>query len=296
MLKKTIYIGNPAYLSTKEEQLIITDPISKTAKGRIAIEDIALLLLDNKQITISNQLLLRLQGNNVALITCDAHHLPFGLMLPMYGHTTYSERIKVQIAISEPLKKQLWKQTVVQKIKNQEALLKLYDKPAATMEDYWTSTKSGDSTNCEGKAAVHYWKYLFKNFSRDRAGNSPNNMLNFGYAILRSIVARALVSSGLNPIFGIFHKNKYNPYCLADDIMEPYRPFVDKLVVNFISKYPQEKELNKTVKAHLLAIATQDVLIAGKIRPLMVAVTTTTASLYKCYTGEIRQIKYPRLD
>jgi CRISPR-associated protein Cas1 len=296
MLKKTIYIGNPSYLRTKEEQLIIIDPNSKTTKGRIAIEDMALLLLDNNQITISNQLLIKLQGNNVAIITCDAHHLPFGLMLPMYGHTTYSERIKQQIAVSEPLKKQLWKQTVVQKIKNQEALLKLYNKPAATMQEYWQDVKSGDSTNCEGKAAVHYWKYLFKNFSRVRDGKSPNNLLNFGYAILRSIVARALVSSGLNPIFGIFHKNKYNPYCLADDIMEPYRPFVDKLVVNFVIKHPNENELTKMVKAHLLTIATQDVLIAGKIRPLMVAVTATTASLYKCYIGEIRQIKYPILD
>jgi CRISPR-associated protein Cas1 len=144
-------------------------------------------------------------------------------------------------------------------------------------------------------AAQFYWKHLFDNFSRERFGDEPNNLLNFGYAVLRSIVARALVSSGLLPVLGIFHRNKYNPYCLADDIMEPYRPFVDKLVYNYVTN-SNNNELTKEAKAHILTIATQDVFIDGVVRPLFVAVTTTTASLYKCFTGELRQIKYPELD
>jgi CRISPR-associated protein Cas1 len=157
------------------------------------------------------------------------------------------------------------------------------------------TVKSGDTTNREGMAAKYYWKHLFENFSRQRYGDEPNNLLNFGYAVLRSIVARALVSSGLLTVLGIFHRNKYNPYCLADDIMEPYRPFVDKLVYNYVvDNY--NYELNKEAKAHILTIATQDVFIDGVIRPLFVAVTTTTSSLYKCFTGELRQIKYPELD
>jgi len=276
--------------------MLVQDPKTKEKRGSIPIEDMALLLLDNHQVTISTQLITKLQGNNVAIITTDAHHLPLGMMLPIYGHSEYSERIKYQLQASEPLKKQLWKQTVEQKIKNQQSLLQLFEKPTKNMEVYINNVKSGDTTNMEGIAAQHYWKYLFDDFTRERFGGEPNNMLNFGYAILRSIVARALVSSGLLPVLGIFHKNKYNPYCLADDIMEPYRPFVDKMVYNYIAQNPLPTELNREVKAYLLQIATHDVVIGGKVRPLMVAVTTTTASLYKCYKGERRLIVYPEID
>ena len=163
------------------------------------------------------------------------------------------------------------------------------------LEDLKLNVKSGDTSNREGLAAKHYWKHLFQNFSRERFGSAPNNLLNFGYGVLRSIVARALVSSGMLPVLGIFHKNKYNPYCLADDIMEPYRPFVDKLVYNYTLNN-NNNELNKDTKAIILTIATQDVLIDGVVRPLFIAVSSTTASLYKCFTGELRQIKYPELD
>jgi CRISPR-associated protein Cas1 len=295
MIKRTIYIGNPSYLKLKQKQLVVQEPETKEIKGTVPIEDIAILMLDHYQITISNQLLIKLQGNNVAVITCDEHHLPFGMMLPMFGHSEYSERVKCQLAASEPLKKQLWKQTVEQKIKNQKALLNLNNKVSEPLEEYILNVKSGDSTNREGMAAQFYWKQLFENFTRERFGEEPNNLLNFGYAVLRSITARALVSSGMLPVFGIFHKNKYNPYCLADDIMEPYRPFVDKLVYNYILNN-NNYELNKDAKATILTIATQDVSIDGVIRPLLVAVTTTTASLYKCFAGELRQIKYPELD
>jgi CRISP-associated protein Cas1 len=296
MIKRTIYISNPSYLKLKQKQLVVQDPETKEIKGAVPVEDIALLMLDHYQITISNQLLVKLQGNNVAVISCDEHHLPFGMMLPMVGHSEYSERIKFQLAASEPLKKQLWKQTVEQKIANQEALLTFYNKVSEPLEEYKLSVKSGDATNREGMAAQYYWKHLFDNFSRQRYGDQPNNLLNFGYAVLRSIVARALVSSGLLPVLGLFHKNKYNAYCLADDIMEPYRPFVDKLVYNYVNNYEDTYELTKQAKAHILTIATQDVIIDGVVRPLFVAVTTTTASLYKCFTGELRQIKYPQLD
>lgn len=296
MIKKTIYIGNASYLKLKQNQMLVEDAETKTLKGSVPIEDMALLVLDHFQITISNQLLIRLQGNNVAVVNCDAHHLPLGLMLPLYGHSEYSERIKYQLQASEPLKKQLWKQTVEQKIKNQQLLLELNNKAYQPMIAYGLDVKSGDVTNREGMAAQFYWKHLFNDFSRARFGEEPNNLLNFGYAILRSIVARALVSSGLLPISGIYHRNKYNPYCLADDIMEPYRPFIDKLVFNYVSMHGLQEELTKEVKAHILTIATQDVKIDGVVRPLLIAVTTTTASLYKCYTGELRQIKYPVLD
>lgn len=296
MIKRTLYIRNPSYLKLKQNKLVVTDALTQEEKGAVPIEDIALVLLDHFQITISNQVLIQLQGNNVAVITCDAHHLPLGMMLPLYGHTHYSERVKHQLEASEPLKKHLWKQTVQVKIKNQQALLQLNNRPYEAMDSYWQATKSGDTTNTEGKAAQHYWKHLFPNFQRDRFGDGPNALLNFGYAVLRSMVARALVSSGLLPVLGIFHRNKYNPYCLADDIMEPYRPFVDKRVVNYVTDAGKTDELTKEAKVYVLGIATQDVRIEEMQRPLLVAVTTTTASLYKCFTGELRSIKYPKLD
>lgn len=295
MLKRTIYIGSPTYLKLKYNQLVIACPETKDVKGTIPIEDIALLMLDHYQITLSNQLINCLMGNGVGLIHCDNHHLPNGLMLPLVGHSELTERWRYQLHSSMPLKKQLWKQTVIAKIENQKQLLQQNNSPFEAMNTYLEKVTSGDEANMEGKAANHYWKYILTDFQRGRFGDAPNNYLNFGYAVLRSIVARAIVSSGMLPAQGIFHKNKYNPYCLADDIMEPYRPFVDKLVLEYITRYPTEEELSKQAKTHLLQVATQDVLIDEKVRPLMVAVTTTTASLYKCFTGERRTILYPSL-
>lgn len=295
MLKRTLYIGNPAYLKLKDNQLKIEDPITNEIKGSATVEDLGFIVLDNYQITLSHQLIVALQGKNVAIISCDAQHLPFGLMLPMNGHVEHSERLKHQLNMSEPLRKQLWKQTVEAKISQQMLLLKKLKKNHEPMVNYLNNVKSGDSTNMEGIAAQYYWKNLFKDFLREREGEAPNNFLNFGYAILRSIVARALVSSGLNPTLGIFHRNKYNPYCLADDIMEPYRPYVDELVYKLMFLPTRPQELNREVKAELLKITTCDVMMMQKIRPLMVSVSSTTSSLYKCYTNEQRVIRYPML-
>ena len=296
MITRSIYIGNPAYLKLKDEQMCIMEPESGQMKGRVPVEDLGILMLDHHQITISHQLIQKMMGNNVVIVSCDAHHLPHGIMLPLYGHTQHSNRIKDQMEASEPLKKQLWKQTVECKIKNQKEVLVKLGNYYAPMAGYQNNVKSGDITNMEGIAAQHYWKYLISlDFLRQRFGNAPNQFLNFGYSVLRSIVARAIVETGLFPVLGIFHKNKYNPYCLADDLMEPYRPFIDLLVMNFLEKNPETEELTKDFKAYLLQIATKDVKIDGLTRPLLVAVKTTASSLYKCYTGEKRQISYPEL-
>lgn len=295
MLKRTLYIGSPAYLKFKDNQLQVTDPETKEIKGSAPVEDLGFLVLNHYQITLSHQLIVALQRKNVAIVSCDEHHLPHGLMLPMSGHVEHSERLKHQLNISEPLRKQLWKQTVEAKISQQMWLLKKLGKDCNPMSDYLNNVKSGDSTNMEGIAAQFYWKQLFENFTREREGEAPNNFLNFGYAVLRSIVARAIVSTGLNPTIGIFHRNKYNPYCLADDLMEPYRPYVDELVVSLMIQPSRPQELTREVKAELLKIATCDVMMMQKLRPLMIAVSSTTSSLYKCYTGEQRIIRYPML-
>ena len=296
MITRSIYVGTPSYLKLKDEQVYIIAPSTGEIKGKILVEDLGLLMLDHFQITISHQLIQKMMGNNVVVISCDAHHLPHGIMLPMYGHTEHSERVKNQLKVSEKLKNQLWKQTVEYKIINQKDVLKKFGNYYEPMQEYLESVKSGDVTNREGIAAQHYWKYLMgPDFIRKRMGNFPNPFFNFGYAVLRSIIARSLVETGLLPVLGIFHKNKYNPYCLADDIMEPYRPFVDILVIKWLEKYPEGDELTKEFKAHMLNIATIDLKIDEKIRPLLIAVKITTSSLYKCFTGEKRLICYPKL-
>ena len=303
MIKRTLCFTNPAYLSLKNEQLVVKIPQSDGDKQSemvttIPIEDIGVVVIDNRQITITSAVMDALLANNCALITCDAKSLPVGLLLPLCGNTTQSERFRYQIDASLPLKKQLWQQTVQAKIYNQaEVLSKCTDAEIGCMQVWSKEVKSGDNDNLEGRAAAYYWKKLFghiADFNRDREGVPPNNLLNYGYAILRAVVARALVSSGMLPTLGIHHHNRYNAYCLADDIMEPYRPYVDEMVFNLVKeKGLPEDGLTREWKAELLKIPVLDVVISGKRSPLMIAVTQTTASLYRCYCGESRKIVYP---
>ena len=296
MIKQTLYFGNPAYLSLKDRQLVIRLPDKDQSITR-PIEDIGVVIVDNKQITLTSGLIEALLGNNCALITCDSSHLPVGLMLPLCGNTTQSERFRHQLSASLPLKKQLWQQTISQKIANQAQVLKeCFGVEVGNMLSWSKNVKSGDSDNLEARAAAYYWRNMFDDedvFIRDREGEPPNNLLNYGYAILRAIVARGLVSSGLLPTLGIHHHNRYNSYCLADDIMEPYRPYVDELVVNIRKEFDNTDFLDKEIKKRLLSIPTIEVRINNHRRPLMVAVSETTASLYKCFSGELRKIAYP---
>lgn len=298
MIKRTLYFGNQAYLSLKDNQLVIKKRDDEIVTA--PIEDIAYIVLDSPQITVTNALLGALLENNCAIINCDKTHLPSGLLLPLSGNTLQSERFQAQIDASLPLKKQLWQQTVQQKILNQAAVLhEFHDAEIGNMTAWANSVRSGDVDNREAVAAAYYWKEMFPDipdFVRDRNGVSPNNMLNYGYAILRGIVARALVSSGLLPTLGIHHHNRYNAYCLADDIMEPYRPIIDKLilkVINEIEEYPTD--LSTEIKAKLLRIPVLDCVIEGNRSPLMNAVSTTTASLAKCYLGTTRKLLYPEV-
>ena len=302
MIKRTLYFGNPAYLSLRNSQLVIHLPEANGMDDRIGqntipVEDIGVMVLDHHQITVTHGLLEALLSNNSAVITCDSSRMPVGLLLPLSGNTTQSERFQAQIDASLPLRKQLWQQTVQAKIENQTHVLHSSRKVMVKNMLAWVDeVKSGDSDNLEARAAAYYWSNMFPDvpgFRRGREGPPPNNLLNYGYAILRAVVARSLVASGLLPTLGIHHHNRYNAYCLADDIMEPYRPFVDKLVVELTDSGVDIQELTKPLKAKLLNIPVLDVTINGQRSPLMIAVGITTASLAKCYMGEIRKIVYP---
>lgn len=297
MIKRTLYFGNPAYLKTINEQLVIEVQGTGETKSE-PIEDIGLLILDHQQITITQALIAKLLANNVALITCNFTHHPTGLLLNLDGNTLQSQKFQVQTEASIPLKKQMWQQTIMAKLENQAALLQKEKMDNRTVLKYAKEVKSGDSDNCEAKAAVYYWKNIFPEFlefKREREGAPPNNLLNYGYAILRALVARSLVASGLLPTLGIHHRNQYNAYCLADDIMEPYRTFVDKVVCDIIRMNGRFLDMTPNMKKQLLGIPAMDVHIDGQKSPLMNAVQRTTASLVKCFEGESRKILYPEL-
>jgi CRISP-associated protein Cas1 len=311
MLKKTLSFSNPAYLSAKLEQLTIEKPgVENTEKiPPKHIEDIGIVILDHPQITITHTLLSKLVANNAAVVTCDERHLPNGLFLPLSGHTLHSQRFKQQLESSIPLKKGLWQQTIKAKIMNQAALLEKIGKPAKRLYKLAEDVSSGDMQNREGQAAAIYWPQVFdmdiggeedpwhnEVFLRERTGDEPNNMLNYTYAVLRAIVARALVGAGLLPVLGIHHRNQYNAYCLADDIMEPYRPYADYLVLQVFGSGLDCSELTPNIKQQLLMIASADTMIDGQRSPLFVATQRTAVSLAKCFAGDSRKILYPQFS
>lgn len=300
MIKRTLYFGNPAYLKLKDKQLqieIINENKEMLVKT-IPVEDIGIVVIDNQQITLTSFLIQALQENNVSVIFCDYRHMPQSLLLPLEGNSIQQERYEAQLNASEPLKKQLWQQTVSQKIKNQAGALTNLSLKSDYLIPLYKNVKSGDTDNCEATAAVYYWQTIFKhinNFVRYREGPPPNNFLNYGYAILRATMARSIVAAGLLPTLGIFHKNRYNAYCLADDLMEPYRPYVDLIVYQMVTEMGIVEEMNKEHKAVLLKIPAIDVIIDGEKSPLMLATQRTAVSLVKCFNGEQRKLIYPEL-
>ena len=310
MIKRTLYFGNPAYLKTANEQLVVETPLPvpvqgedgeeiKTTSKAIPIEDIGLLVIDHHQVTITQAVLSKLLANNTAVITCDDTHHPTGMMLSLDGHSLQAQKFTAQVNATQPLKKQLWQQTVAAKIKNQAAMLAFRRTENKILLSLAENVKSGDSENAEAQAAAYYWKRVFPedlDFRRERYGPPPNNLLNYGYAILRAMVARSLVASGMLPTLGIHHRNQYNAYCLADDVMEPYRPYVDYVVFQLVRQNGQYLDMNPAMKKALLEVPAMDVMIDGKKSPMMNAVQRTTASLAKCFEGTARKVLYPEFQ
>ena len=292
MLKKSLLLENKASISTKNLQLVIK---TETRESTIPIEDIGYLVIDHPEIYLSIPALNLLIDNNTAVIICNTNHLPNGMFLNLNSHHIQQEIFKNQINASAPLKKQLWQQTITEKITNQGILLQKITLKTNNFEFLASKVLSGDSSNMEGVAANFYWKSFFEhNFKRERFGDYPNNFLNYGYAILRAATARALSGSGLLNTLGIHHKSKYNAFALADDIMEPFRPIVDEKVAEIMQNY-SEQELNTAIKAELLQILTRTVYFKEEKSPLMIALQKTASSLQQCYTGERKKIKYPKL-
>lgn len=293
MIKQTLFFTTPVCLSLKNCQLVISWKDSDEKVTR-PIEDLGCVVLENQMISVTMPLLNELVKNNVAIILCDHRLMPTSMLMSLDANTTQAESLKYQLAVTEPQKKQVWKQIIEAKIKNQWALLQKLGIDNSALKPLYMNVKSGDADNREGIAAKLYWIRLFgTEFKRGREGSPPNAMLNYGYAILRAATARALLGSGLLPNLGVFHKSRYNSFPLADDVMEPYRPYVDDVVYNlYISGC---EELNKDTKAAILKILSCDVLIGKVMRPLQIALTMTTASLVRYYKGDIKKISLPAL-
>ena len=297
MIKRTILVENKSSITTKNQQLVIKSEVRENA---IPIEDIGFLVLDHAEIYLSIPAMNLIIENNTAIIICGSNHLPNGMFLNLNSHHIQQEIFKNQIEASIPLKKQLWQQTIIEKIKNQGQLLEKITKNKNTFEFLASKVLSGDTSNMEAVAAQQYWKnFPLPNHEKDgvkreRYGDYPNNFLNYGYAILRAATARALSGSGLLNTLGIHHKSKYNAFALADDIMEPFRPIVDEKVFEIMKRY-QEQELNTTIKAELLQMLTQTVYFKEEKSPLMVGLQKTASSLQHCFTGDRKKIKYPKL-
>ncbi len=292
MIKKSLLIENKCSITTKNNQLIIKSEIREST---IPIEEIGFLVLDNPEIYLSIPSMNVLIENNACIVTCSKNHLPNGMFLNLNSHHIQQEIFRNQINASLPLKKQLWQQTIQEKITNQGILLQKITGKKNSLAFMVSKVLSGDTTNMEGAAAAQYWKTFFEaGFKRERFGDYPNNFLNYGYAILRAATARALSGSGLLNTLGIHHKSKYNAFALADDIMEPFRPLVDETVHLIMQNY-NEQELNTKIKAELLQILTRTVYFEDERSPLMVALQKTTSSLQQCFMGSRKKIKYPKL-
>lgn len=291
MIKQTLFFATPVRLSLKNCQLVISWKDSAEVITR-PIEDLGCVVLENQMINITLPLLNELVRNNVAVILCDNKQMPKAMLQGLDANATQAESLKYQLAATEPMKKQAWKQIIESKIKNQAALLSSIGKCGEVLKPFYSNVKSGDSDNREGLAAREFWKELLgRGFRRERKGIPPNDLLNYGYSILRAVTARALLGSGLLPNLGLFHKSRYNAFPLADDVMEPYRPYVDQIV---FSLYRQGiTGLNKDSKSAILHLLSCDVKIGKVQRPLQIALTITTASLVKYLAGETKKLTLP---
>ena len=295
MIKRALFFSTPFCLSLRDNQMVIRTKEEPDMQRSVPIEDIGFIVLEHRQISVSLPLLNALSENNVAVIFCNEARMPNAMLMNLDSNKTQGESYMAQIEASEPLKKGLWKQIVEAKIRNQAALLRKLDKDGDKLKPLYMNVKSGDADNREAIAAKIYWTELFgRGFIRLRDGIEPNNLLNYGYTILRAAVARSLMGSGLFPAFGIFHRNRYNAFPLADDIMEPYRPYVDETVYDI---YRQGfTELTTETKGRLLRLLFADTRFDRVTRPLDVGLTFTSASLAKCFAGKQKKLSFPMLE
>jgi CRISPR-associated protein Cas1 len=287
MIKKTISISNPVRIRAKLNQLLIQDQLGEVHSR--PLEDYMMMLIDHPQVSITIPALVGCIEHQISVVVCDDKHLPVGMWIPMYGHTQSTGRTLSQVAASKPLKKNMWQKIVMSKVRNQARHLRSIGIDAIYLDHLANTVRSGDTANAEAQAASWYWKRLLPNqkFIRDRFGETPNQLLNYGYIILRSSVARALVLAGLYPLIGIHHKNQYNHFCLADDVMEPFRPSMDRHILRILdsNEFTEEQKVNISpeVKREIIHFLQSDIRMDDQLKPIQVAIQSMCSSLARCF-------------
>lgn len=294
MLRKTIEVATPgARLSVRHRQLLIERPEQPPIAR--PIEELGILILDNPQITLSQPVLVELLQAGATLMVTDKSHLPLGLLLPLTAHHAPTERHHAQLAASTPLKKRLWQTIVAAKLRQQARLLAVITGNDFGLAALARRVRSGDPDNLEAQAAQRYWLALMgTGFRRNREQPGINAALNYGYAILRATIARAIVAAGLLPSIGLFHHNRANPFCLADDLLEPFRPLVDQRVHAWQATTPAaDAPLDQPTKASLLSLLNEIITIGGRNLPLALAIESSAATLAQSFLEKTPRLLLP---
>jgi CRISPR-associated protein Cas1 len=291
MIKRTIDISEgPNFLSVENDQLVIARNRERVAS--VPCEDIGVLLIDNQATTYTHSALTRLLDRGAVIVFCGEKHLPTGILLPMENNELLTERLRIQIGASAPVRKRIWKQIVSYKIRAQAKNLGPDEPSRGQLMALAGEVKSGDRSNCEGQAGRYYWRALMgESFRRDPDGLPPNQLLNYGYTVFRAAVARALVAGGLNPAIGLHHSNRNNPFCLADDLVEVFRPRVDRAVVE-IAKIGGGF-IDKEGKRAVLSLLVEQVTVSEQSGPMMVGLHRIVASLVRCLAGKQSELELP---
>lgn len=293
MIARVVEISSPARLSYKHKQLCIEREGEKPST--VPVEDLGVLILDNEQIVLTHAILTACAEANVAVIVCDNKHIPASLLAPFEGNTLHAKTLRQQIAVPEPKRKRIWQTIVQAKISEQSELLKELRGKDEGIGKLIPFVRSGDPDNIEARAAVNYWRGLFgDDFFRVRGGEGINAMLNYGYAVVRAAVARAIVGAGLHPALGIHHKNQYNAFALADDAMEPLRPLVDEIVFRYVQENGEPERLEPAIKRALLQVLASNVHYDNRKYPIITALGLYAANFRKCLLGRTRKLVCPK--
>ncbi len=260
--------------------------------GRVALDDIAVVIANAHGLTYTNNLLVALAERGAGFVLCGANHVPAAFLWPVDGHHVQARRMRAQIAAALPLAKRLWQILVRAKIRQQGAVLEARGAPSGAFEALARKVRSGDPENVEAQAARRYWGLLFGDeFRRDSDGGGANALLNYGYAILRSTTARAVVAAGLHPSLGVHHQNRANPLCLVDDLIEPFRPFVDLAVVRMVDA--GFDAVTPEVKRALALLPSMDLPTAEGTTPLSTVIQRLATSLALAFESGKPELDLP---
>jgi len=293
MIKRIVDVSERAYLHIKNGQLCVDK--EHVTVSKMAVEDLGVLILQHPAITITQSTIIKCQQNNVAILFCDERHLPISITLPLwFGHSLHTKVLRQQISSTAPRQKRLWQQIVKAKIAAQICTLEIAERKSTRLGRLFDKVRSGDPENIEAQAALIYWRTLMGNrFRRDSTADGVNSILNYGYSIMRAMTARALVGTGLHPAIGFHHKNQYNGLCLADDVMEPFRPWIDSLV-HEMDISSDSKKITREVKQKILGLLSEQVQYGSEKMPLMVSAHYLAAQVKQALSDSSITLSYPK--